>query len=61
MEEKVFLCDFCWNDDYEVVIAKISYVADNGEEFHACAKHGEGVKAAGMETTEIPPYDFPSW
>ena len=61
MEEKVLLCDFCWNDDERAVFAKISYVADDGGEYHACAKHSEGVKAAGMETTEVPPHDFDSW
>lgn len=61
MEQKVLLCDFCWNDDGKAVLAQISYVTDDGGEFDACAKHGKEVKAAGLETTEVPPHDFDYW
>ena len=60
MEAKLRVCDFCWNDDSKIVVARSSYMSDDGE-VDVCTKHTKLVKEAGIELQTIEQPELPYW
>lgn len=47
------VCDTCWGDGgpkSKETKAKVAYVDKEDKRRHACAKHGEALEEAGVET-----------
>ncbi len=61
METKLHVCDFCWNDDSKIVLAKSSYLSLNDERIDVCAKHAKLVVEAGIVPEKIEEPELPYW
>ena len=46
-------CDFCAKDDGAARLAAGEYTADDGKEYHICAKHAKDVKRAGFKVSKF--------
>ncbi len=66
MKAELRACDFCWNDDAKIVLAKETYRvptpgADDDNKIDVCAKHAKGAAEVGIETVEIVKPELPFW
>ncbi len=66
MKAELRVCDFCWNDDGKIALAKSFWKVptaspDGDNRADACAKHAKGAAAAGIETQEIEQPELPYW
>ncbi len=75
MKAELRVCDFCWNDDSRIVLAKafwkvpiidplddadIDLETERGQ-VDACAHHAKGASKHGIETQEIEQPELPYW
>lgn len=67
MKAGLRVCDFCWNDDSKIVLAKafwkvITASPDDDNRVDACAKHTKDAIGAGIESPQkIEQPELPYW